>query len=281
MFNFTKKYLIIAILILICIAPGSVSAYSTLITLDGKDDAGIYPGQNPIFTRFVETNNSLNVLREMSSAEERLTYATLSPSYSAQNAYYYAWQQGISDWTLESAGNIWSSDSIVGESVSGLSAGTYRISPASGAYMYVDDAFEWGGGYQHKYWWKVFVIATDNAGYNHDNPGEARGFIFGPGGVQELAVSSLIATPAAYDWYTQHADFSGANNSPTDAFSAVQNLHMDIPLEEGGALYFWIWDWNSLDNSGAISLNVESVPEPSTLVLLTVGLLFLIRRNRT
>ncbi|PKN68378.1 MAG: hypothetical protein CVU54_15075 [Deltaproteobacteria bacterium HGW-Deltaproteobacteria-12] len=282
MSNFYKKYLILAILILLCLAPGSILAYSTQITVDGKDDAGIYPGQNPIFTRFVQINNSQNVLREMSSLELPLTHATQStqsPSYSLQNAYYYAWLNGINDWTLESAGNIWSSDATVGESLSGLSAGTYRISPLSGAYMYVDDAFEWGGGYQHKYWWKVFVIATDSAGYNHDNPGDARGYIFGPGGAEELDVSSLLATPEAYDWYAQHADFSGAYDSSTDAFNAVQNLHLDISLEEGGGLYFWIWDWNSIDNSGAISLNVTSVPEPSTLILLAIGLSCLIIRS--
>jgi hypothetical protein len=279
MLKFFKKYLFLASLILLCLAPGIVSAYSIQITIDGKDDAGIYPGQNPIFTRFVETNNSQNVLREMFSADAQLTYATQLPSYSPQNAYYYAWQQEISNWTLESAGNIWSADSTVGESLSGLSAGTYRITPTSGAYMYVDDAFEWGGGYQHKYWWKVFVIATDNAGYNHDNPGDARGYILGPGGAEELDISSLLATPAAYDWYIQHADFSGAYDNPTGAFGAVQNLHLDISLEEGGALYFWIWDWNSIDNSGSISLNVASVPESSTFILLAIGLSCLIIRS--
>ncbi len=282
MSNFYKKYLILAILIILCLAPGSVWAYSTPITLDGKDDAGIYPGQNPIFTRFVEANNSQNVLQGMLSVEAPLTHATQStqsPSYTLQNAYFYAWWYGINNWTMESAGNIWSSDSNIGESLSGLSAGTYRITPASGAYMYVDDAFEWGGGYQHKYWWKVFVIATDNTGYNHDNPGDARGYIFGPGGVEALNLSGLLATPAAYDWYSQHADFSGAYDTPTGAFNAVQNRYLDISLEEGGSLYFWIWDWNSIDNSGAISLNVTYVPEPSTFILLAIGLSCLIIRR--
>jgi hypothetical protein len=276
MLSFYKKYLAITILICLCMAPGSVSAYSTQITLDGKDDAGIYPGQGlpgqDIFVRFVADNHSGNVLKDIPSAAPQFT--------SAGDVYNYAYANGINDWILESAGNIWSSDKIVGESLSGLSAGTYRISPKNGAYMY--DSFDWGGGYQYKYWWKVFIIATNTPTYSYGQ--DALGFILGPKGIQALDFTTLRHDTAAYDGYTSYPSPSDYYDSPELALAAVQNqdLHIDIPITEGGSLNFWIWDWNSIDNSGSVSLNVAYVPEPSPFVLLAIGFtcLILVRKIR-
>ena len=269
MFSFYKKYIIIAVLVHLSIALISGSAYCTLITLDGRDDAGINPTQSA-FAEFI--NGGSSVLRLNSPDGQQWLNGTDVINYASFN--------NISWTRMQSAGNIWSSDTEVGETLSGLSAGTYRISPNSGAFSY---DFEWPNDpFTERYWWKVYIKATQV--YINGTLEQEHYYILGPEGVADLLdLSSLRASASDYDYYAANSYYScnGNCDSPESAFSAVQNLSLDLPMAQGGGLNFWIWDWNSLDNSGAISLNVEPVPEPSTLVLLTMGILFLIRRLRT
>jgi hypothetical protein len=72
-----------------------------------------------------------------------------------------------------------------------------------------------------------------------------------------------------------------SQDSASAAFDAVKNEDIYISIAQGGSLSFWIWDWNSIDNSGSLAFNVAVVPEPSTFLLLTMGLAFLIRRIRS
>jgi len=206
-------------------------AFGTLFTLDAREDAGEYPGQGA-YLRFVDNQNVNNVL---------LTVAPTDPPFvSGSDVLNYASSKGLSNWLLTSAGNIWSSDLIVGESLSGLHAGIYRVSPVEGAYMY--DSFGWNQTYKDKYWWELHIKASNGI-------------------------------------YYMLGSFDG-KTSAHSAFQAVQGSFIDIPLAEGSSLSFWLWDWNSIDNSGGLSFSVTPIPEPSTLTLLGIGMLFLIRRIR-
>lgn len=213
-------------------------AFGAPITIDAVEDAGLYPGQGA-YLRFVDKDGVYYPVP-----------ATGLQWTSSSQVYTYAYSKGITDWVLESTGNIWSSDLIVGESLSGLQAGIYRVSPVDGAYMY--DSFGWDPTYRDKYWWELHIQAR--RAYNNDQIVDYLDYMLGS--------------------YTSY-------NSADLALQASLGSYIDIPLAEGGLLSFWIWDWNSIDNSGGLSFNVTPIPEPSTLTLLAIGLPFLIRRIRS
>lgn len=56
---------------------------------------------------------------------------------------------------------------------------------------------------------------------------------------------------------------------------------MRFSLSQDTDLYFYINDYNSIDNSGSVSLDISAVPEPSTVLLLGMGIsLAIIWRHR-
>lgn len=238
MFKIVNKYFLLIIMFgLVSLGIEKGAAFGTPITLDAIEDAGLYLGQGA-YLRFVY------------STGQHVVPATDPQWTSSQQVYAYAVNNNIpGPWVLESAGNIWSSDLIVGESLSGLHAGIYRVSPASGAYMY--DSFGWNDTYKDKYWWELHIKAT--LAYQNGQ-----------------IVDNLYYMLGSFDGKTS-ADL---------ALQAVLGTFIDISLAEGGSLNFWVWDWNSIDNSGSLSFNVTLIPEPSTFVLLTIGLPFLIWRIR-
>src|SRR5512147_2465304 len=131
MFSIRTRSLAAATLLFLCLVGARGSAYGDIISLDGKDDAGIFAGQSA-FAKFVAANDPTNTLLTVLPTDAQFLSKT--------DAYGFA--QNISDWSLQSAGNIWSStDLVVGESLSNLDAGTYRIAPVSGTYMY--DSGNW------------------------------------------------------------------------------------------------------------------------------------------
>jgi hypothetical protein len=253
MFSIYKRMLVILVFAFLSlgITNGFVFADGTQITLDAIADAGWYPGQTA-FLKFVDQHDTNHVLYD-SAADPTFTIDNAQWT-TAQPVYDYAAALGISDWWLSSAGNIWSSSDLsVGESLTNLDAGTYRITPVSGGY----ERDTWGGGwssYNGDWWWELHIrLQKDNHIYNDYKLGS-----------------------------------SDPSNSELDAFNAVKTSYIVIPVMEGGSLGFWIWDWdlasgygNSTSNYGGITFNVTSVPEPSTFLLLTVGLAFLIRRSRS
>ena len=234
MLNVFKKYALIIMFALISLGAtnGIAFAYSTQITLDGREDAGLYPGQTA-FLKLVSNGT------DYPGPATDPGWTHYSPDALASSVSTYAYIAGITGaWSLESAGNVWSSsDKIVGEGLTGLSAGTYRISKVSGDFIY---SFVDNPDY-YKYWWRMNI----------------------QNGSEYLVLGSQ-------DGYT----------SAAAALSAT-TTYLDLTVPEGGSISFWIWDNNSIDNSGSITFNVESVPEPSTFLLLTIGLAFLIRRTRS
>jgi hypothetical protein len=240
MLNTYKKYLVMILFVLLSlgITHGVVFAYSEQITLDAIEDSGHNPKEGA-YVRFVKDSDVNDVLLNVPQSQPQFT--------SALDVYDYTYNNKISNWLLTSAGNIWSSDTSVGESLENLHAGTYRISPVSGAYM--RDSFGWSD-WSDYYWWELHIRVQDASGVND--------YVLG---------------------------FDEPKGSAYLALQAVLGSYLDISVSEGGSLNFWIWDrndnlkyGNSTDNFGSITFNVASVPEPSTILLLSLGLAFLMRR---
>ncbi len=220
------------------ITPGS--SFSLVMTIDAIEDAGQFPGQEA-YLRF-----------KYDDPPQYLPVTPLdvpSPWTLKQQVYDYADSKGIENWELQSAGSIWSSDSIVGDALSGLTAGVYRVSVVSGAFMY--DAFGWSG-YENQWRWQLHIQAL-------------RAIVDGE--------------------FKDYFDYILGSTDPYDtaalALQASLGQYIDIPLAEGGGLVFWIWDNpNSIDNMGTLSFEVTLIPEPSTLILAGTGLLILRRKFR-
>jgi hypothetical protein len=239
-----KKYLMSLMFVFICLGMARGLAYGTLINLNGIADAGLYPGE-PAFARYVSDSDPNTILYNYN-----LTNNPPDPKpQSASDVYNFAYYNAkISNWELQSAGDIWSNDTIVGESLTNLPAGTYRITPVGGAYMY--DSWDWTTQYAKLYWWELQIQA-------------------------QKIVNGI---PVYFDYPILGS--TQGKTSALEAFQDVQNQFLDITLTEGWSLYFWIYDTNSIDNSGELSFNVTPVPEPSTLILLTLGLSLLLWRFR-
>lgn len=236
MFERFKKFLLIVILSLLFLGTGYTMAFATLITVNSIEDAGRDYGEGA-YARFVDKNNTLFPV-----------LPTDPQFHSASDAYDYALTAGITtDWSLQSAGNLWAAPGhlTVGKSLSGLQAGTYRITPTGGGFTY--DSWDWSDLYG-KYLWKLYILADIN--------GQSPPSFFTLGS----------------------DDFKGTAG---EAFDLVRNQYLDITLADGGSLNFWIYDVNSVDNAGSLSFSVTGVPEPSTLLLLILGLPVLFRRIRS
>lgn len=229
-----KKCFIVLVCVFLSLGVEKRLAFGDLVTLDATEDSGQSPGQGA-FLRFVYPSGYQDVT------------ATGPQWTSSLQVYSYAASQGIpAGWFLESAGNIWSSDSTVGEFLTNLAAGIYRISPLAGAFMY--DSFGWSS-YQGQWWWQLNIQAC-NAYVD---------------GQVVSQVDYILGSTQPY-------------GSADSALQASLGSYIDIPLAQNGSLMFWIYDTNSIDNSGSLSFSVTPVPEPSTFILLTASLVLIIIR---
>jgi hypothetical protein len=233
MLNKHRKHRLAPIIALFSLSLLLGTAYGTTITVDAMDDAGLLPGPD-VYLRFVDASTS-DLLNEVTSA-------TLPSWTSAQQALDYAssYNNWNTSWLLSSAGDIWSSDTIVGESLTGLAAGTYTVSPLSGAFTY--DSWNWSPDYG-KYLWYLNIRVLDNSGNF----------------VSDYQLGSPVTYPSALE-----------------ALQASLTSYLNISVPDGGSLNFWIWDVNSIDNAGSLTVDVSVIPEPSTLILLSIGLPFLL-----
>lgn len=208
------------------------TAFGLQMTIGAVDDAGQFPGQDA-YVKFVYDGNK----------EFPVTASDATQFTSKEAVISYADSKGITNFLLESAGNILSpgNDFIVGDALTNLPAGIYRISVVSGAFTY--DSFGWSD--YDEWWWQLSIQSS------------------------MLPLSVIL----------------GDTQSFLDAASALANSfgrYIDIPVNEGGSLIFWIWDWNSFDNAGSLTFDVAlaPVPEPSTFIFVGTGLLLLAGRFR-
>ena len=231
---------VIALFVISLIGVLQGSALGIQMRIEGIDDAGQLAGQEA-YLKFVDSSGV--TLTTITTAEVSNQWTSFSDVYS------YAASNIPGAWFLQSAGNIWSSDTIVGDLFTAPQAGVYRISPVDGSFQY--DSFIWSSDVAGKWLWQLQIYAVGGDNYTL--------------GSQDLYDSAGVAL--------------GAN----------LGNYMDIALAEGGELIFWIADGrldgdpskrNTIDNSGSLTFNVVVIPEPSTFILAGTGLLFLARRFR-
>jgi hypothetical protein len=246
MFDLWKRTFVIGIGVFFCLGIFQGVALGVPISIDSVMDAGQYPGE-AAYRKFVDKDTNA-VLYNVSG--------TVPAWSSSQQVIDFSDSEGIENWLLLSAGNNSnvSPDTIVGYSLTALTAGTYRISVLDGAFEY--DSFNWNdesgndSQYYNKWLWGMHIRACDNA-------------------------NNICA-----DYTLGSFTFYG---SPGEALINNIGQFVDISVMDGGSLNFWINDWNSIDNSGRISFDVTSVPvpEPSMFLLLSLGCAFVVgRRNR-
>jgi len=203
------------------------------MTINAIDDAGQFPGENAYVKFVYDADKELSVT----------TNDVSQPWTSKQEVIDYADSKGITGWQLESASNIWSSsDLFVGDALTGLSEGIYRISVVGGAFMY--DSFDWSD-YKGQWWWQLHIQSS-------------------------LQPQSVILGDTK--------GFPSAQSAWENSF--LKYKYLDVPVNDDGSLNFWIWDWNTIDNSGSLTFDVALIPEPSTFILAGTGLLFLSRYFR-
>lgn len=227
-----RKSILIVCVALLSLVVATGFAFGTSITLDAIEDAGQYPGQ----AAYVEFQPNGPIITTQDVA---IKWA------SAPAVYDYASSKSINWSSLESAGNIWSSDTVVGDSLA-VTPGTYRITPIGGAFEF--DSFGWSNW--QGWWWEMHVQVTGNP----------TDYILG-------------APPSG-----SSADIGYA--TPGDALTAVSNYYLDLTVPEGGSLTFWIKDFDfihntgdTIDNFGSLTFEVTPIPEPVTILLLSLGLI--------
>jgi hypothetical protein len=240
----TKKCLFIVAMGLFCVVFVYCPAHATYYTVGAVVDAGTSYGQSD-YASLTGTIGGVSTTVIIPST------VTINNATDAQNI---AASFGMSGWSLNSAGSIYDpAKTSIGITTGPLAAGTYRISVATdAASAFTYDSFGWSPTYYSKYLWLLQIMTyTTVSGF-------------------DIYQSYTLGTDTLYD-------------SLADAWNANKTLSTTITLAgPTSALFFWIYDTNSLDNLGGLRFNVESVPLPSSVLLTLAGLpamvLFRIRR---
>jgi hypothetical protein len=69
-------------------------------------------------------------------------------------------------------------------------------------------------------------------------------------------------------------------SSENEAYQVYSSLIIPINITESTELKFYLNDWNSLDNIGEVTLDIQPVPEPATLLLLGSGMAAIATRRK-
>jgi hypothetical protein len=236
---------VIALFVISLVGVLQSPAFGFPMTIDAIDDAGQEAGQ-PAYVQFVVDPSGVTLTTITTvKVPSRWTSSTEVKSYAGDP------QNNIPGaWFLQSAGNIWSSDTIVGDPFTADHAGVYRISPVEGAFQY--DSFIWSG-VAGKWLWQLQIYAVGDVNYT-----------LGSDVLYDTAALALKANLGKY------IDITLAEGGELIFWIADGKLDGN-PSER-----------NTIDNSGSLTFDVATapIPEPSTLILVGTGLFFLARRFR-
>ena len=224
-----RKYFIALSFTFLFLALSSGPALSDLYTINAKDDAGQSPGQGA-YAQLVYSDGTTSGFSAQPTSFSDVNGAAIK-----------------GNWSLFSAGNVWSADTTVGESID-LSAGMYRISVVDGGFTY--DSFGWPGSeYSNKWLWGMNIKSQWT-----DGNGKTDGYDY---------------------WLGSGTMYGSAGDALNATLQGNGTAFVDIGLGGPGSLSFWINDWNSIDNGGSLTFSVTPVPESSTLPFLA-GILLLL-----
>ena len=152
-------------------------------------------------------------------------------------------------WKIESSGDPFKNPgSEIWTSIH-LSEGWYELGLAEDSKVYNLTNYIWPNECENAVWNAYVQILADYGG-------SSESFAFGDWSFRQ------DTEEGALDYYRNYVD------------------GMTIYLAQSADLYFYINDFNSVDNAGSITLDIQAVPEPGTLCLLGSGLAFLISTRR-
>ena len=194
-------------------------AFVVPITIDATEDSGQYLSEEA-YPRSVDIDNIPHPV-SADTADWNLK-SDFGSFATAKNIAYWS--------EIESAGNIWSFDQLLGDSLSGF-PGTYRITLLDGTFE--RDSFNWSNWRERL--WEIHVEAAN-----------------------ETTDNIFVASP--------NDSSNGGYDASEDAFTTVSGYYYhDLDTAEGGSFNFSIADLNSNDNFGYLAFPFAKIPKPATI----------------
>jgi hypothetical protein len=239
-----KLFSFIGLFLLLSIV-GASSARADTISLDAIANAGWYSEDLTRTHLSIRDNDSGGYYYQWSYGNGNLPWSSLNDLVTdlTDDGILNTLGINVGNWLLESGGDVFNHpDSGIYKSMY-LPQGWYELTLAPESHAYNLEDF-WGGSS-----WNAYVQIWADYGDI---------FNFGEG----------------YPLY----------GTEEDALEYYRNCvdGMRIYLAQSADVYFFINDWNSVDNDGIITLDIQPapVPEPGTLYLVASGLTFFLARRR-
>ncbi len=246
------KWLVFAMALLIA-ASGSAPATAAVIHLDGIANAGWYNDDLDRAHLYVANLDEGGYYYQWKYSPDNPT-----PLWNSREALAAELATGIlngnpiGNWRVESAGDVFNHpEAAIWKSLEFL-PGTYNLKLTETSRAYQLNAYLWPNENNFAPVWNAYVQM-----YAVFNDGGTQSFNFG--------------------------DWSMAGGSESEVLAAYRNLVLTITLDKPGTIYFYINDYNAVDNAGSVTLEFNGPPPaplPGSLLLLGSGLAALLTWRR-
>lgn len=233
--------LVLSIVLVAVAAFCSTPALAVTVTLDGVANATWSANPNTYLYVVDRDDPTKQPYFSWKPSDGALPWSNLTQMV---NALVAGVDVGTNDWKVESGGNPFHPGSVF--QTLNLPAGVYTLKLAPGSAAYNLQGYPWPNETHQDVWndyVEIYAVYQNGLG-------------------------------------TKSVSFGGFDlNKPTDLESlAYYRSHVDgmqLVLDYPAMVNFYINDWNSVDNTGSVSLDVDAVPIPGTLPLLGSGLALL------